>query len=134
MLTLENLDHLQLWERLAENGDQEVRHKLVETYARMVKYVAGRMAIGLPHYVDHKDLVSAGLLGLIQAIDHYDYKRGNKFETYAIPRIRGAILDELRSQDWFPRSLRRKARQLEEALNGLEASPGAHADGRGAGP
>lgn len=124
MLTTENLEHLQLWERLTENGDQEARHRLVETYARMVKYVAGRMAIGLPHYVDHKDLISAGLLGLIQAIDHYDYRRGNKFETYAIPRIRGAILDELRSQDWFPRSLRRKARQLEDALTSLEMALG----------
>ena len=121
MLKTDTIAHLDLWERLEVGEDQPARKELVEHYARVVKYVAGRMSIGLPHYVDHKDLVSAGLLGLIQAIDNYDYKRGNKFETYAIPRIRGAILDELRSQDWFPRSLRRKARQLEDAYIRLEA-------------
>ncbi len=121
MLKNDTIAHLDLWERLAKSVDQPARQELVEQYARLVKYVAGRMAIGLPHYVDHNDLVSAGLLGLIQAIDNYDYKRGNKFETYAIPRIRGAILDELRTQDWFPRSLRRKARQLEDAYTRLEA-------------
>ena len=124
MLKTETIAHIELWERLDEHQDQEARRDLVELYARVVKYVAGRMSIGLPHYVDHKDLISAGLLGLIQAIDNYDYRRGNKFETYAIPRIRGAILDELRSQDWFPRSLRRKARQLEDAFIRLEARHG----------
>jgi RNA polymerase sigma factor FliA len=78
------------------------------------------MAIGLPHYVDQNDLVSAGLLGLIQAVDNFDIDRGIKFETFAIPRIRGAILDELRTQDWFPRSLRRKARMLDQAFSSLE--------------
>ena len=121
MLKTDTIAHMDLWERLASGEDQPARQELVEHYARLVRYVAGRMAIGLPHYVDHKDLVSAGLLGLIQAIDNYDFKRGNKFETYAIPRIRGAILDELRTQDWFPRSLRRKARQLEDAYTRLEA-------------
>ncbi len=116
-LTSEQQD---LWRRLIEQNDQQARQELVTRYARLVKYVAGRLAIGLPHYVDHSDLVSAGLLGLIQAIDNYEPERGNKFETYAIPRIRGAILDELRTQDWFPRSLRRKARQLEEAITSLE--------------
>jgi RNA polymerase sigma factor FliA len=124
MLKTDTIAHLDLWERLEAGEDQEARQELVEHYARVVKYVAGRMSIGLPHYVDHKDLVSAGLLGLIQAIDNYDYKRGNKFETYAIPRIRGAILDELRSQDWFPRSLRRKARQIEVAYTSLETRLG----------
>ncbi len=121
MLKTNTIAHLELWERLEVGEDEEARRELVELYARVVKYVAGRMAIGLPHYVDHNDLVSAGLLGLIQAVDNYDYHRGNKFETYAIPRIRGAILDELRTQDWFPRSLRRKARQLEDAHNRLES-------------
>lgn len=124
MLKTETIAHIELWERLLAGEDQDARRDLVDHYARVVKYVAGRMSIGLPHYVDHKDLISAGLLGLIQAIDHYDFRRGNKFETYAIPRIRGAILDELRSQDWFPRSLRRKARQLEEAFVRLEAQHG----------
>lgn len=124
MLTTQNIEHMDLWTRVTAGFDQDARQKLVEHYSRLVKYVAGRMSIGLPHYVDHSDLVAAGLLGLIQAIDNYDPERGNKFETYAIPRIRGAILDELRSQDWFPRSLRRKARQLEEAYTTLETSLG----------
>ena len=124
MLKTDTLAHRELWDRVAADADWDARQELVEIYARVVKYVAGRMAIGLPHYVDQNDLVSAGLLGLIQAIDNFDADRGIKFETYAIPRIRGAILDELRSQDWFPRSLRRKARQLEEAYTNLEARYG----------
>lgn len=118
------IDHYELWQRCQEQGCQEARQDLVRKFARLVKYVAGRMAIGLPHYVEFNDLVSAGLLGLIQAIDNFDHRRGIKFETYAIPRIRGAILDELRSQDWFPRSLRRKAKQIEEAYVKLEARLG----------
>jgi RNA polymerase sigma factor for flagellar operon FliA len=116
--------HLDVWIRYRDQRCQDARQELVEIFARLVKYVAGRMAIGLPHYVDFNDLVSAGLLGLIQAIDNFDCERGIKFETYAIPRIRGAILDELRSQDWFPRSLRRKAKQLEETYATLESRLG----------
>jgi RNA polymerase sigma factor for flagellar operon FliA len=116
--------HREVWQRNRQQQCQQARQELVEIYARIVKYVAGRMAIGLPHYVDFNDLVSAGLLGLIQAIDNFDHERGIKFETYAIPRIRGAILDELRSQDWFPRSLRRKAKQIEETYATLEARLG----------
>ena len=116
--------HHDVWERCRGAHGQDGRRELVDIYARIVKYVAGRMAIGLPHYVEFNDLVSAGLLGLIQAIDNFDHLRGIKFETYAIPRIRGSILDELRSQDWFPRSLRRKAKQLEEAYSTLEARLG----------
>jgi RNA polymerase sigma factor for flagellar operon FliA len=122
--------HHEVWQRYREQRCQEARGTLVENFARLVKYVAGRMAIGLPHYVDFNDLVSAGLLGLIQAIDNFDHERGIKFETYAIPRIRGAILDELRSQDWFPRSLRRKAKQLEETYSTLEARLGRPATDR----
>lgn len=118
------LAHRDRWQRYLEQGDLSARQFLVEQYVRVVKYVAGRMAIGLPHYVEYNDLVSAGLLGLIQAIDNFDHERGIKFETYAIPRIRGAILDELRSQDWFPRSLRRKAKQLEAAYADLEVRLG----------
>jgi RNA polymerase sigma factor FliA len=118
------LAYSDIWRRWRECQDQSARQELVQKYAKIVKYVAGRMAIGLPHYVEFSDLMSAGLLGLIQAIDNFDHLRGIKFETYAIPRIRGAILDELRSQDWFPRSLRRKAKQLEEAFATLEARLG----------
>ena len=116
--------NLELWQRYRDEDCQGARQALVQKFARIVKYVAGRMAIGLPHYVEFNDLVSAGLLGLIQAIDNFDHQRGVKFETYAIPRIRGAILDELRSQDWFPRSLRRKAKQIEEVYAKLEARLG----------
>jgi RNA polymerase sigma factor for flagellar operon FliA len=116
--------NLELWQRYRNRDCQEARQELVQKFARIVKYVAGRMAIGLPHYVEFSDLISAGLLGLIQAIDNFDYERGVKFETYAIPRIRGAILDELRSQDWFPRSLRRKAKQIEEVYSTLEVRLG----------
>ena len=116
--------HHEVWEGISGPANQESRRELVNIYARIVKYVAGRMAIGLPHYVEFNDLISAGLLGLIQAIDNFDHLRGIKFETYAIPRIRGSILDELRSQDWFPRSLRRKAKQLEEAYSILEVRLG----------
>jgi len=118
--TATQIAHQEIWERARLVDNQEARRELVNIYARIVKYVAGRMAIGLPHYVEFNDLISAGLLGLIQAIDNFDHQRGIKFETYAIPRIRGSILDELRSQDWFPRSLRRKAKQLEEAYSTLE--------------
>ncbi len=119
--------HHEIWEQLTTDERQNARRDLVDIYARIVKYVAGRMAIGLPHYVEFNDLISAGLLGLIQAVDNFDHLRGIKFETYAIPRIRGSILDELRSQDWFPRSLRRKAKQLEEAYSVLEVRLGRHA-------
>ena len=122
--------HHELWEKCTLEGDQDARRQLVEQYARVVKYVAGRMAIGLPHYVEFNDLISAGLLGLIQAIDNFDHLRGIKFETYAIPRIRGSILDELRSQDWFPRSLRRKAKQIEEVYSTLEVRLGRPATDR----
>jgi RNA polymerase sigma factor for flagellar operon FliA len=118
------LAHHELWRRYRNDEDQGARHELVELYSKIVKYVAGRMAVGLPHYVEFNDLLSAGLLGLIQAVDNFDDQRGIKFETYAIPRIRGSILDELRSQDWFPRSLRRKAKQLEEAYGNLESRLG----------
>jgi RNA polymerase sigma factor for flagellar operon FliA len=124
MIDTVQIAHQDLWEQTQGRNSQEARRDLVNIYARIVKYVAGRMAIGLPHYVEFNDLISAGLLGLIQAIDNFDHERGIKFETYAIPRIRGSILDELRSQDWFPRSLRRKAKQLEEAYSTLEVKLG----------
>ncbi|PJA75297.1 RNA polymerase sigma factor WhiG [bacterium CG_4_9_14_3_um_filter_65_15] len=120
MTEILQIAHSDIWDRMTGEDSQNARCELVDIYARIVKYVAGRMAIGLPHYVEFNDLVSAGLLGLIQAIDNFDAGRQIKFETYAIPRIRGSILDELRSQDWFPRSLRRKAKQLEEAYSILE--------------
>jgi RNA polymerase sigma factor for flagellar operon FliA len=125
MSHLDNATHVDsLWRAFKAEGDPAARQELVERYTGLVKYVAGRMAVGLPQHLEFFDLVSAGMVGLIQAIDHFDQARGVKFETYSIPRIRGAILDELRAQDWFPRSLRRKARRLEEAYAQLETKLG----------
>ena len=111
-----------LWERYKATGDAEVRQQLIVLYSPLVKYVAGRVAVGLPQHVDGADLVSYGIIGLIDAIDRYDTSRAVKFETYAIPRIRGAIIDELRAIDWVPRSVRAKARAVEQAYSSLEAN------------
>jgi RNA polymerase sigma factor for flagellar operon FliA len=104
----------------ATPAERTLRDQLIVHYAPLVKYVAGRVATGLPHSVDQADLVSYGIIGLIDAIEKFDLGRGFKFETYAISRIRGAMIDELRSIDWVPRSVRSKARQLEQAFANLE--------------
>lgn len=111
-----------LWQRYKSAPDRNLRDRLILTYAPLVKYVAGRLGAGLPAHVDESDLVSYGLLGLIDAIERFDPGREIKFETYAIARIRGAIIDELRSMDWVPRSVRARARQIERAIAALEAS------------
>jgi RNA polymerase sigma factor for flagellar operon FliA len=110
-----------LWSRLKESGDQSVRDQLILHYSPLVKYVAGRVAVGLPQNVEQSDLVSYGIFGLIDAIEKFDPSRGYKFETYAIARIKGSILDELRSIDWVPRSVRAKAREIERAISKLES-------------
>ncbi|HEX4866308.1 MAG TPA: RNA polymerase sigma factor WhiG [Acidimicrobiales bacterium] len=110
-----------LWAEYKSTGDGGLRDQLIVHYAPLVKYVAGRVATGLPQNVDQADLVSYGIFGLIDAIEKFDLERGFKFETYAIARIKGNILDELRSIDWVPRSVRAKARALEKAYSKLEA-------------
>jgi RNA polymerase sigma factor for flagellar operon FliA len=95
-----------LWRRYKSSGDQRARERLVVAYSPLVKYVAGRMATGLPAHIDEADLISYGLGGLIAAIERFDMSREIRFETYAITRIKGAILDELRALDWVPRSVR----------------------------
>ncbi len=110
-----------LWRRYKTNGDQRARERLVVAYSPLVKYVAGRMAAGLPAHVDEADLISYGLVGLIAAIERFDLSREIRFETYAITRVRGAILDELRALDWVPRSVRARAREIERAHAKLEA-------------
>jgi RNA polymerase sigma factor for flagellar operon FliA len=110
-----------LWGRYKASGDERARERLVVAYSPLVKYVAGRMSSGLPAHVEEADLISYGLIGLIAAIGRFDLTREIKFETYAIPRIRGAIIDELRSLDWVPRSVRSRARQIERANTKLEA-------------
>jgi RNA polymerase sigma factor FliA len=113
-----------LWLQYRKTGDQALRDRLILTYAPLVKYVAGRLGSGLPAHVDEGDLVSYGLLGLIGAIERYDPGRDVKFETYAIARIKGAIIDELRALDWVPRSVRSRAREIERAMTELEAKLG----------
>src|SRR5688500_5160232 len=113
-----------LWRQYKASGEKSVRDRLILTYAPLVKYVAGRLGSGLPAHVDEGDLVSYGLLGLIAAIDRYDPGRDVKFETYAIARIRGSILDELRALDWVPRSVRSRAREIERAIAELERKLG----------
>src|SRR4051794_34342609 len=113
-----------LWLEYRRTKDRGLRDRLILTYAPLVKYVAGRLGSGLPAHVDDGDLVSYGLLGLIGAIDRYDPDRDIKFETFAIVRIRGAIIDELRALDWVPRSVRSRARQIERAIRELEAKLG----------
>ena len=113
-----------LWENYKTTGERAYRDRLILQYAPLVKYVAGRVRSGLPNSVEAADLVSYGMFGLIDAIDKFDTGREIKFETYAISRIRGAIIDELRSLDWVPRSVRSKAKDLEKAHAELEVELG----------
>lgn len=113
-----------LWVSYKEKGDRATRERLILHYAPLVKYVAGRVGVGLPSSVDPADLVSNGMFGLIDAIEKYQPDRAIKFETYAVSRIRGAIIDELRSYDWVPRSVRQKARDVERSYQKLQVSLG----------
>jgi RNA polymerase sigma factor FliA len=110
----------ELWRRYKEDGDKRAREQLVLAFSPLVKYVAGRMSSGLPAHVEEADLISYGLLGLISAIERFDPGREIKFETFAMTRIKGSIIDELRSLDWVPRSVRAKAREIEKANAKLE--------------
>jgi len=110
-----------LWEEFKRSGSHEARERLILHYAPLVKYVASRVATGLPATVEQADLVSYGMFGLIDALEKFDPARGNKFETYAIPRIKGGIIDELRAMDWVPRSVRFKAREIEKSYADLES-------------
>ena len=111
----------ELWQRYKEEGDERARERLVVAYSPLVKFIAGRMASGLPSHVEESDLISYGLLGLIGAIERFDLEREIKFETFAVARVKGAIIDELRSLDWVPRSVRARARDVEKANAELEA-------------
>jgi RNA polymerase sigma factor for flagellar operon FliA len=110
-----------VWREFKTNGDPHLRDQLIVQYSALVKYVAGRVSVGLPHSIEQADLVSYGMFGLIDAIEKFDHTRNIKFETYAITRIKGAIIDELRSIDWVPRSVRAKARAVERAYTNLES-------------
>jgi RNA polymerase sigma factor for flagellar operon FliA len=110
-----------LWDEFKGSDSEAARERLILHYAPLVKYVASRVATGLPASVEQADLVSYGMFGLIDALQKFEPGRGNKFETYAIPRIKGAIIDELRAMDWVPRSVRFKAREIEKAHADLES-------------
>lgn len=114
-----------LWARYLSERSQNYRDELVIFYSPLVKYVAGRLGSGLPKHVENADLVSYGMFGLIQAIERFDPAKGFKFESYAIARIRGSILDELRAIDWVPRSVRSMAKNVEQAYARLEFRLGA---------
>ncbi len=108
------------WTRWLNRKNNASRDHLIVHYSPLVKFVAGRVGAGLPNSVDPGDLVSSGVFGLIDAIDRFDPERGVKFETFAAPRIRGAIYDGLRQLDWVPRSVRSRAREVEKAISQLE--------------
>lgn len=124
-ITVAAEDVAQLWEAFkADPSNQDLRNRLVETYLPLVKYNGERIWSRLPEGVELDDLVSAGVFGLMDAIDAFDLSRGVKFETYCVPRIRGAMLDELRTMDWVPRLVRSKASKLNEAIKTLETKLG----------
>ena len=110
-----------LWHAHKCGHQQSAREKLILHYAPLVHFVAGRMAATAPSHVDRADLVGYGIFGLIDAVERFDPDRGYRFETYAMARIRGNILDELRSYDWVPRSVRAKARAIDTALGELQS-------------
>jgi RNA polymerase sigma factor FliA len=114
----------ELWSRYKKKGDEKARERLVLAYSPLVKFVAGRMSSGLPAHIEEADLISYGLLGLIGAIERFEPEREIKFETFAVARIKGSIIDELRSLDWVPRSVRAKAREIEAAHSKLEREHG----------
>jgi RNA polymerase sigma factor FliA len=123
----QQLEIEEVWKRLkADPTSQEYRNRLVEHYLPLVKYNGERIWARLPEGVELDDLISAGVFGLMDAIDAFDMSRGVKFETYCVPRIRGAMLDELRTMDWVPRLVRSKASKLNEATKILEARLGRH--------
>ncbi len=121
---LEEKTESELWELYRNTHDPKIRDRFIEQYSPLVKYVAGKVAIGMPQNVEFDDLVGFGVFGLFDAIEKFDPEKHVKFKTYAVTRIRGAIYDELRSIDWVPRSVRQKAREIEDTIHRLEASLG----------
>jgi RNA polymerase sigma factor for flagellar operon FliA len=121
---LESKSEEELWQIYKRRKDPRIRDLFIKQYAPLVKYVAGKVAIGMPNNVEFDDLVGFGVFGLFDAIDKFDPDKHVKFKTYAVTRIRGAIFDELRTIDWVPRSVRQKTREVEETIRKLEASQG----------
>lgn len=121
---LEQKTEEELWLAYKKTRDPKIRETFIKQYAPLVKYVAGKVAVGMPHNVEFDDLVGFGTFGLLDAIEKFDPEKNVKFKTYAVTRIRGAIFDELRSIDWVPRSVRQKTKELEETIGSLEAQLG----------
>lgn len=113
-----------LWKAYRKTGDPAIRDRLIKQYLPLVKYVAGKLAVGMPQNVEFDDLVSYGVIGLFDAIEKFDPGKHVKFKTYAVTRVRGAIFDQLRQLDWVPRSIRQKSRELEDTVRRLEAQLG----------
>ena len=113
-----------LWEEFKKTNSPSIREKFIRQYMPLVKYVAGKVAVGMPSNVEFDDLVGYGQFGLLDAINKYDTSKNVKFKTYAVTRIRGAIFDELRQIDWVPRSVRQKSREIEDAIASLESRLG----------
>ncbi len=120
-------DLVQLWQRYREQDDQMAREELIIHYSYLVKYVANRLAINLPTFVEVDELISYGIEGLMESAEKFDYQRKVKFETYAIARVRGAMIDGLRAMDWVPVSVRQKSKELEKAYQELEVKLGRNA-------
>lgn len=123
-ILLEQKTEDELWELYKKAKNPQIREAFIRQYAPLVKYVAGKVAVGMPNNVEFDDLVGFGVFGLLDAIDKYDPAKNVKFKTYAVTRIRGAIFDELRSIDWVPRSVRQKTREIEDTIVSLEAQLG----------
>ena len=121
---LQDKSEEELWALFKQSRDPKIRDMFVRQYAPLVKYVAGKVAMGMPHNVEFDDLVGFGVFGLFDAIKKFDPDKHVKFKTYAVTRIRGAIFDELRSIDWVPRSVRQKTREIEDTIHRLESSLG----------
>ncbi len=119
-----NVDINAVWQKYRNKRDVETRNQIAEHYLPLVKIVAGRIAISLPPHIDKEDLISSGFFGLIDAIERFEIKRNIKFETYASVRVRGAMIDYLRSKDWVPVTMRQKIRKYEQMICKLETELG----------
>jgi RNA polymerase sigma factor for flagellar operon FliA len=116
----EVLENPELWQAYWETHSAAARERVIVQYLPLVKYVVGRLAVGLPHVLSSEDIISYGVVGLIDAVERYEAGRNVKFSTYAIARIRGAIIDELRTLDWLPRQVRKQAREIEQTMSRLD--------------
>ncbi len=123
-ITIDEKSEDRLWLEYKKTHDPSIREAFIKQYAPLVRYVAGKVASGMPNSVEFEDLVGFGVFGLIDAIEKFAPEKGVRFKTYAVTRIHGAIYDELRSLDWVPRSVRQKSREIEEVIHKLEAQLG----------